>query len=452
MSIAAEITECSDRQIPDLLMRLRDIILSAPSGTPEAGRLKQEVYDYEVLPFLLLCLRQDFSRVKGSWDTGVKLCELTNKILAGVTPTDPDVFESTTLVEFSENMMVLARRIQDRYVMSLEPNSLVTENSPGELLQIFQSLLELLQKYLLSHNKLIVRCITSPWFLQLFVTDDEETAILMVKFLQFLVTHKNDLLAHVEDKLLYSILDEMTYTLSVTKSSAWAGATVRCVLKICQVFPPLIDSLSNRYKGLRLIVTKWGTRSAFARDLNELIFLLDAGTAQRAQLERYHVAAQRIQAVWRSFAARARLRRQSDSAAKIQRLFRNYSIRREQSEARRKVCLALEHQVALARRRHFREKLEREIELMETLPAPIVNLHKRREQTAAATRIQSHWRGHVARQGMDSKRQAMLRFRAAVRIQRCIRKWLARLDARRKEPPAFQRPPGEPFLVHNFLS
>ena len=160
-------------------------------------------------------------------------------------------------------------------------------------------------------------------------------------------------------------------------------------------------------------------------------------------MERYHVAALRIQAVWRSHAARSRLRRQSDSAAKIQRLFRNYSTRREHSEAREKATKTLEHQVALARKRHFREKLEREIELMETLEAPLVNMHVRHEQRTAATRIQANWRGHQARRKLDDKRESVTRLRAAVCIQRGVRKWLARLDARRKEPPAFQRPPGE---------
>ena len=62
---------------------------------------------------------------------------------------------------------------------------------------------------------------------------------------------------------------------------------------------------------------------------------------------------------------------------------------------------------------------------------------------SAARRIQSGFRGYRERKLLASgAREELERRRAAIVIQRAVRRWLPRAHARRHMPPAYSRPPG----------
>ena len=61
------------------------------------------------------------------------------------------------------------------------------------------------------------------------------------------------------------------------------GAT-KTVLCICEYHKPMVAELCVRYRGLRPLLKHWEGQG-FSRDLRALLRLLEAGDAQRAELE-----------------------------------------------------------------------------------------------------------------------------------------------------------------------
>ena len=52
------------------------------------------------------------------------------------------------------------------------------------------------------------------------------------------------------------------------------------------------------------------------------------------------------------------------------------------------------------------------------------------------------WRGYNERHRLSGRRDLVQQTRAAIKIQRCIRTWLERLEGKKGEMPVHLRPPG----------
>ena len=59
---------------------------------------------------------------------------------------------------------------------------------------------------------------------------------------------------------------------------------MKCVLCICEYYKPMVAMLGNRYRGLKLLLSRWEGRG-FSRDLKNLMRYLEAGNAERAEME-----------------------------------------------------------------------------------------------------------------------------------------------------------------------
>ena len=59
---------------------------------------------------------------------------------------------------------------------------------------------------------------------------------------------------------------------------------MKCVLCICDFYKPMVAMLGTRYRGLRLLLGRWEGRG-FSRDLKNLLRYLEAGNAERAEME-----------------------------------------------------------------------------------------------------------------------------------------------------------------------
>lgn len=64
------------------------------------------------------------------------------------------------------------------------------------------------------------------------------------------------------------------------------------------------------------------------------------------------------------------------------------------------------------------------------------------EKNKAAIKIQACYRSKLSRKKFNYQKEQIRCSRAAVLIQRSVRKWLKRVRAMKNEPPAWQRPPG----------
>ena len=59
------------------------------------------------------------------------------------------------------------------------------------------------------------------------------------------------------------------------------------MIAICDAYPYTVEVLCTRYKGLKLLLTKWEGRG-FDRDLRRLALLLEAGSLAQADLAVSH--------------------------------------------------------------------------------------------------------------------------------------------------------------------
>ena len=64
------------------------------------------------------------------------------------------------------------------------------------------------------------------------------------------------------------------------------------------------------------------------------------------------------------------------------------------------------------------------------------------EKIQAATVIQKRWRGYMQRERLSGRKEHAKKTHAAILIQRTVRRWLERLDAKRGDMPIHLRPPG----------
>ncbi|XP_013413711.1 IQ calmodulin-binding motif-containing protein 1 [Lingula anatina] len=437
LTLAAEVAETKDRNVPILLLDLQEIVDSVPVGSKEATRIKNEIWTYDLLQVLILVLKQDFDRVRGGWGTATKLANLLSHCCTGLDPPDSQEFYQLSLPEAVENQLMLSRKIQTKYLKTDENMT----NMRRDLLDHFRGVLEAVTYLFSGHVFLTTNVLKSQWLLQLLITDDVDTALSCMTLILNCTRVNRDVFSTLSERLVNSILDELVYKLSASTNMDIGSATTRILLTICDTNPPMVEQICIRYRGLRPLLSKW-TGKGFGKDLKQLILLLESGSAHRAKMERLHRAATTIQAMWRSFQTRNQLKKADRAFAKLQRSFRVKRERTQKERENEQLQSELEHQLLLARRKAIRESRLKQLELLSIMPAAKSQKYLESVQENAALKIQTSWKGHRARKQLTERQANMKRVRAAVAIQRKFRHWSARRERKKREPLAFQRPPG----------
>ncbi|ETE67567.1 IQ calmodulin-binding motif-containing protein 1 [Ophiophagus hannah] len=84
LSLTAQITESPDQDIPVLLLKLKEILTSAPPGSNESKKIKQDLYYCDLVQYCLLVLKQDYTRVPGGWTTAAQIAEILSQCCVGL--------------------------------------------------------------------------------------------------------------------------------------------------------------------------------------------------------------------------------------------------------------------------------------------------------------------------------------------------------------------------------
>ncbi|KAK3106409.1 hypothetical protein FSP39_019392 [Pinctada imbricata] len=441
INLAAEVAETRDRKVPNLLLNLREILAAAPGSTQDGKRVRRECWEYNLVQVLILVLKQDFSIVDGDWQTATALCAILSQICSGIElqKADKKKYEEELLPEAINNMFLVARRIQARVNAIPDRPSMLRERQ--RLLMCYKGILETITQLTWNYSDLAADVLECPWLLQLLISDEADSVIGVMEMLPRVLRVSKTALSEINKKLRLSILDELIYKLSVNMEVAIGAAAAKCVLRICDYHKSVIDVLCTRYKGLRPLLRKW-EGAGFNRDLRDLTLLLQAGNAQRAENERLARAAVTIQAIWKGFIIRKRLNRANKAFTKFHRSFRHKQVVMEQRKELAKEALELERRLKLNRQKIMREFKEKQLHTIEILPASHVDKYFEREQTQAAIQIQKCWRGFHSRQSMFDKRILVQRYKAAVILQRGVRRWLERVEKKKKKPIASLKPAG----------
>ncbi|MGH0170000.1 UNVERIFIED_CONTAM: hypothetical protein FKN15_058112 [Acipenser sinensis] len=318
---------------------------------------------------------------RSDWLSGSNCC-------VGLNPEEEaEEFHSKVLPSAADNLLILARCLQARFTRAVK----VASFSP------------LLEKQ-------------SGHFLQLLLTDDVETeAVIRVNSVVLMKT---------DEKTVHAMLDELVYKLSSSTNPVTGIAATKAMILIANCHQSIVKSICNRYKGLRLLLSKQWTGKGFDRELRQLLDLLYSRTYQQNQSQRLHHAACVIQAAWKAFQTRKRIKRLRKAVSSLQKSFREKKERQLLLLERQRGEVELRRQLQLQRQRVIREFRQRQLDMLDIVPASLVDRHMQEQERKAVVLIQKQWRGHKERKGFHLQKQALKQFKAAVTLQRAALRFL----------------------------
>uniref|UniRef100_A0A6G1RDP4 IQ motif containing B1 n=1 Tax=Hypotaenidia okinawae TaxID=2861861 RepID=A0A6G1RDP4_9GRUI len=427
LALAAQVTESEEQDISPLLLKLKGILQSASLGCEESKKIKQDIYDYGLTQYCVLVLRQDHCRLPGCWATAAQLAEILSHCCVELeVKGDTEEFYKKFLPSAIENMLVLGRRLQARFIR------VIKDEEKQDFLRWFQTVTDAICWLLGGHIQLAACVLQSNHFLQLLITDDVETAIIMMSVLHSILRINSSVLLQVDEETLHSIFDELIYKLSSTTNPVIGSAATKLLLVVAKCCKQLVKLLTARYKGLKGLLSEQWTGKGFDKDLCRLLDLLCLEqSTEKGEMQRQHQAACIIQATWRGFQTRKRLKKLPQAVTTLQRSFRAKRERELQHLNKQKEDEALKLQVQLQRQRAMRVFHERQLALLEILHASHVHKYMEEMEGKSAITIQRFWRGYRARRNFQQQRQSLKEYKAAVVIQRAACKFL---EKRRRRP------------------
>ncbi|XP_040458853.1 IQ calmodulin-binding motif-containing protein 1 isoform X2 [Falco naumanni] len=244
LALAAQVTESSEQDIPLLLLQLKGILNSASLGSEESKKIKQDIYDYDLTRYCLLVLRQDHSRLRGGWATATQLAEILSRCCVGLeVKEDPEEFYKTFLPSAIDNLLVLGRRLQARFIRAMK------DEEKQDFLHWFRTVTDAICWLFGGHLQLAVCVLQNDHFLQLLITDDVETAVITMSVLHNILRVNSSVLYQVDEETLHSVLDELVYKLSSTTNPVVGNAATKLLLLVAKFCKQLVKLLTARYKG-----------------------------------------------------------------------------------------------------------------------------------------------------------------------------------------------------------
>ncbi|XP_062463096.1 IQ calmodulin-binding motif-containing protein 1 isoform X2 [Pezoporus occidentalis] len=414
LALAAQVTESREQDIPLLLLKLKGILSSASLGSEESKKIKQDIYSYDLTQYCMLVLRQDHFQLHGGWATAAQLAEILSHCCVGLeVKEDPEEFHKKFLPSAIDNLLVLGRRLQARFIRAIK------DEEKQDFLRWFQIVTDATCWLVGGHIQLAACVLRNDHFLQLLITDDVETAILMMSVLHNLLKVNSSVLLQVDKETLHSVLDELVYKLSATTNPVIGNAATKLLLVVAKFCKQLVKLLTTRYKGLKGLLSKQWTGKGFDRDLSQLLDLLYLEQSNgKGEMQRQHQAACIIQATWRGFQTRKRLKKLPQAVTTLQRRFRAKREQELQHLKKQKEDEALKLQMQLQRQRAMRLFHERQLALLKIIHASQVDKYMEEMEGKSALTIQRFWRGYRARRNFHQQRQSLKEYKAAVVIQR----------------------------------
>ncbi|XP_068926111.1 IQ calmodulin-binding motif-containing protein 1 isoform X1 [Petaurus breviceps papuanus] len=480
LTLATEITESPEQNVPVIMLKLKEILNSAPLGSSELKKIKQDIYCYDLIQYCLLVLRKDVTKIQGGWMTISQLAQIVSQCCVGLEPTeDAEEFYNKLLPSAAENFLVLGRRLQKYYISALE------DEEKDKFLLHFQSVIDSLCWLLRGHIQLTkyacwelsavlqepcvsggrggpdqqlweqtsgecstsscggfqtsqpintkdkVKVLQSDHFLHLFLTDDVETGSAVMNVLQNILQVKSGDLLMIKEKALHSILDELVFKLSSSTSLVIGSVAIKLLLLMAKSQPEIMMLLRSRYTGLKSMLSKQWSGKEIDQELKQLLSLLSSEGYQEED-QKFYQAACKIQAAWKGFQTRKRMKKLPYVVTTLQRNFRNKREQQLLKLKKQKEEEDLRLQLQLQRHRAIRISREHRLNLLEIVHPGQMGKHIQEMEEKSALIIQKHWRGYRERKNFHQQKQSLKEYKAAVILQRAALKFLRKCQKKKK--------------------
>uniref|UniRef100_A0A8C6VH37 IQ motif containing B1 n=1 Tax=Naja naja TaxID=35670 RepID=A0A8C6VH37_NAJNA len=389
----------------------------ASPGSNESKKIKQDLYYCDLVQYCLLVLKQDYTRVPGGWTTAAQIAEILSQCCVGLeVKTEREEFYSKLLPSAVDSLLFLGRRLQAQFVRAIK------DEKRNEFLHCFRTVTDAICWLCRGHVHLVENVLQNKHFQQLLTTDDAETTTQTLSLLQNILRTNSKALVQITEEALHFLLDELIYKISSTTNPARGNATVKLLLLITESDAQLVITVNARYKGLHTLLSKQWTGRGFDKNLNQLLDLLDTENFSSCDPQRMHQAACLIQASWKGYQTRKRLRQLPKAITTLQRKFRAKREQELQSLKRQREEECLRQQLQLQRQRAMRLFHERQLTLLEIVHAGQIDKHMHEMKEKAALTIQRYWRAFKARSNFHQQKRNLKEYKAAVLIQRAVKK------------------------------
>ncbi|CAH8429415.1 unnamed protein product [Schistosoma turkestanicum] len=421
------------------------------------------------LPLILCdCIKQSFSHLNENWSIAYQLsCFLLDIVLS------PNVTILTNLqTNIIESHLILLKRLQKNHNLATE--SLINmETSNDQYLNLITSILHNIET-LIQHSQIIsYLLLKSPWFLQLFISDDQEFSLLFIELFTKCISLSPESFCRLKHSLRIDILDELIYHLSTINNPENVEKIVKSLVVLLTKIPGLSKTMIKRYRGIQLLIMKWlnqfthksndevvqtndenmkTTQTILDKNemcrqlLTQLINLINESNMFITKEESKEVfidkkkqfennasmnlqqAAIIIQSAWRGYSDRMKLKHLNENIGILQRNFRQRQMKKHAMAQQIQLEKEFQHTIKMNRHKRYREKLHTEMKLWSSLPGYLVENEWSKKRHFAATTIQRYYRGYCTRKFVKNQQTQLKRDKAARIIQINFRKHLSRLE------------------------
>ena len=436
--ITTAVTTSKDADVPLVLLDLKPIVESPTLDSKGLIEVKNQIWRCDLIHVVIEVLRQDFSLVQGKWNTAAQLAATLGAICAGFNPrlqrahNEDTGVSSEQVKEYYEillptatdSLLILANNL-------LELESASTQQQSGaahaSFLEQFHSVMDSLTWLCTSHKQCTIRALQSPYLLHMLITDNAQYSQVVLITLSKLVKANKSVLSSLSVEILHGILDELVYKVS-GKEKRVATLSLKLLATFVGYDPNLFAIISSRYKGVLTVVLKWKDLG-LGRDVELFIGQLEANSAVEKETDRIDHAAVVIQASWRGYSSRKRIRRMHRGIRRFQQLYRKRKAEQTRLKTEQTLSKNVQESRKVALQTSLRTFHEKQMRMVEQLPASQVDHFVLKQREEAATKLQSWWWGRLARKKYGYMRTVAKVNTSVVVLQRAVRKYLKRKRA-----------------------
>lgn len=371
-----------------------------------------------------------------------------------------------------DSLLILANSLLEHTMTSTAPKSRVQCRS--STLQTFQSVLVSLSQLCSSHKECACKTLQSPYILSMITTSQPQYCLAVVTTLNHLMKTGQQLFVSAIKSHSQTILDVLAYKIT---SSDEVELQAECVKLLAVFIDPTCSSdvlytLCSKYTTLASVVFKFknyglgenvellvetlesqspvterlaaevpplgvdetagdsdleGIEPQASHDRSETIATSVRTTADQSKpvttvhAATAHHSAAVFQASCKGYADKQQLKTTEERIEYFQPEYQEMKAEQKGFRMCEKDVAVTKQLQSLSEMRTFHEK---QMSLLEQLPAGEVASFLRNQQTSAATRIQSWWRGRLDRERCKEKRERAQLVAAVVVVQRAVRRFL----------------------------
>lgn len=430
--------EKSEHSFKHVLSKTKELLSRKSVGDlKDLERCKQDLYQHGVLAYCSAALRFNPVKTEGSYASITQMADIISTCCVGIgSVRNREVFLHQFLPSVTENVLFFAHRLMNR-----------VEKGQTEVLRLFRKVFDSLSWILRAYSHLIPCVLKSKHYESVQMSEDDEVSAVVLMMWYNLFRVNSEIISEMGRKALGSVVDDVVYKSSNSTNPVIGSSTTKILLLIIEQHSQSLQLLYKHYKGLDDLLRKDWQGKGFDAVLEQLIDHLQSKVPERSikvqrSSEEQIRAACVIQAAWRAHQTRNRIRKLPKAVSALQRSFRERRRRQQEETEKRRAEEELRHQVLLRRQRAIRKFRQRQLHLMEILPADQVARYLGELENRAALLIQRVWRGHRERQCFQKTKYQLRQHKAAVILQRAILRFLKRRRSQRMILSPWKGPKG----------